>query len=243
MAREISPEKLRDMVRSILPSKNREAARKAKKRETRRARRTVRVDVHRDDPRADLRRDADQRMNVQWRRDGDKLNHFMRWCSERTYGMSLDEALAYVRRILPRNLIGDHAFGHWETHAKYRHHPRPRFRELLERAAQRMYDQTRHRLRRALELAPDQLGVLNAEIKRRKEPDAPRRLLRGMHDIDEFVSVVLFGTTTGRLAPRDYCLTCSRIIERDCLLEVVIAVEIAHGPKRAVRRSIPTYLV
>jgi hypothetical protein len=42
----IDPEKLQDMVRSILPSKNREAARTGKALIKRRARRAVRGDLH-----------------------------------------------------------------------------------------------------------------------------------------------------------------------------------------------------
>ena len=37
---------------------------------------------------------------VGWRRDGDKLNHFMRWCEAITKGMTTAEALAHVRSIL-----------------------------------------------------------------------------------------------------------------------------------------------
>ena len=34
--------------------------------------------------------------------------------------MTKRQKLDAVRAVLPRNLIGDHAFGHWETHLKYR---------------------------------------------------------------------------------------------------------------------------
>jgi hypothetical protein len=50
MGKEISPEKLKDMIRSILPSKNREAARKAKALVNRETRRTVRGDLRHEDP-------------------------------------------------------------------------------------------------------------------------------------------------------------------------------------------------
>src|SRR5688500_19976832 len=124
MGKNIRPEKLQDMIRSILPCKNRETARKAKALETREVRRTVRNDLRHVDfemTPVDLTRDADQWENVSDRRAGDKLNHFMRWCRAITKGMTAEEALAYVRRILPRNLIGDHAYFHWKAEIRRDH--------------------------------------------------------------------------------------------------------------------------
>src|SRR5688572_14445836 len=120
MRKEISPEKLKDMVESILPSKNREAARAAKARTNRKHRRVVRQDVCGDVTDADRRYTITQNSNVGWRRSGDKLAHFIRWCEKITSGMTTREALAFVQAILPKSLIGDHAYGHWETHRKGR---------------------------------------------------------------------------------------------------------------------------
>src|SRR5687767_10134686 len=114
MRKEISPEKLKDMVESILPSKNREAARAAKARANRWHRRVVRADAEGDHIAADRICAAEVADTVSWRRGGDKLEHFMRWCEKITAGMTTEEALGFVRGILPKSLIGDHAYGHWE---------------------------------------------------------------------------------------------------------------------------------
>lgn len=182
-------DKLRDMVRSILPSKARRGARKAKAMENRRVRRSVRYDLRRTSGEGDLFRDAYHRSMVHNRRAADKLNHFMRWCRAKTYGMSTRQALDYVRAILPKNLIGDHAYGHWESWLAYSRWAYPR--DLQARRAQSAYDSARTRLARVLREDPHVLGELNAEIKSRKEPEQRRRLLHGMHDVDGFVYDVL----------------------------------------------------
>lgn len=114
MRKETDPEKLRDMVRSILPSRYRTGPRRSKMQRKRAHRRGVRADVAHANPTADLLRDVNVSDIVQWRRDGDKLNHFMRWCRAITKGMSQQGALDTIRAILPKNLIGDHAYSHWE---------------------------------------------------------------------------------------------------------------------------------
>lgn len=118
MREEIDPEKPRDMVRSILPSTRRRNARYAKAFVKRRHRRQIHEDVHHDDPAttaSDLSRDVNADMGgiVRYRRSGDKLNHFLRWCEQITDGMGVDEALAYVRKLLPASVIGNHAYRHW----------------------------------------------------------------------------------------------------------------------------------
>jgi len=184
-------EKLKDMVRSILPSTNRKSARSAKAAASRRVRRAVRGELHAEDPettKADLHRAANQSMNVRDRRGQDKLNHFMRWGDAITKGMTTDEALSHVRSLLPKNLIGDHAYGHWKAHRKpywfgrYSYTPRHRL-------VQSWIDSTRFHLRRALSEDPALHGRLNAEIKARKMFEV-RRLLAGLHDIDDFVQEI-----------------------------------------------------
>jgi len=186
----IDPEKLRTMVRSILPSRYRTGPRSFKAIVKRAHRRGVRLDVRVEDHEetaADFLRDVSVAWIVSWRRGGDKLNHFMRWCEAITEGMSTEEALGYVRSILPKSLIGEHAYGHWEAHRG------DRFGTFVERtkpAARRQqsyHDSATFRLRRALRADPELHGRLNAEIKARKMFDQPRRLLLGMHDVEAFV--------------------------------------------------------
>lgn len=173
---EIDPEKLRDMLRSLLPSTARVMARKAKAMENRAARRTGRK--------------ADHSLTVSDRRASDKVAPFLRWCERITSGMSVQEKREFVRALLPRTLIGNHAFAHWEMHLRY---PRVRttYRERRRRREQSDYDRLRARLRQALAKEPDLLGRLNAAIKARKPFDQPRRLLHGVHDIDAFARDIL----------------------------------------------------
>src|SRR5687768_10368223 len=102
MRKEIDPEKLRTMVRSILPSKARRGPRRAKATENRRVRRSVRERLRVRDFDTDLRRDSFHTPTVQWRRGADKLNHLLRWCAVLTNGMTRQGKLDYVRKILPR---------------------------------------------------------------------------------------------------------------------------------------------
>lgn len=195
MGKEIDPEKLLDMVRSILPSRARTYARLAKAHENRSVRRSVRMTVEHEDldtTKRDVLRESDHSDTVSWRRSADKLGHFMRWCERITRGMTEEQALAYVRRIVPANLIGDHAYAHWELHRKWSGGRRGISRkESKRRAFQSEYDRLRCHLRRAMEREPDLQGRLNAEIKSRKRFDEPRRLLFGVHDIDAFVHDIL----------------------------------------------------
>lgn len=199
-------DKLRDMVRSILPSKARKRARKAKAIENRRVRRSVRQDLRRTSGEGNPYREANHSWTVSLRRGADKLNHFMRWCRFHTKGMGTRQALEYVRAILPNNLIGDHAYGHWEWERK----DRWRWyyaRDHYARTAQGEYDSSRFHLARILREDPSVLGELNAAIKARKEPEQPRRLLHGMHDVDAFVRDALDRNALG--------------IERELLREII----------------------
>ncbi|HEY3052538.1 MAG TPA: hypothetical protein VGK04_04030 [Thermoanaerobaculia bacterium] len=174
------------MIRSILPSKNREAARAAKALTNRGHRRSVRIDMHHEDSdetSRNLMRRASQSQNVMYRRWGDKLNHFMRWCEAITKGMTTEAALNYVCSILPSSLIGDHAYGHWETYRRHRDIRYPRRVDAASRRVQSFCDSTTFRLRRALTVAPNLHARLNETIKRRKQAGEPRRLLRGVHDV------------------------------------------------------------
>jgi hypothetical protein len=193
-------DKLRDMVRSILPSTRRQRAREEKAIARRSARRVARHELRiADFETADLDRDADQAGNVSQRRSADKLNHFMRWADALTEGMSAYEALQHIRAILPKNLIGDHAYSHWEQHIKARER---RVYPSGEAIRQSWIDRWRFKLRRALSEDPMLHGELNAEIKSRRMFDEDRRLLAGMHDVDAFVEdVAPFGRTYANFKP------------------------------------------
>jgi hypothetical protein len=144
----------------------------------------------------------------------------MRWGDAITRGMSTDDALSHVRPLLPKNLIGEHAYGHWEQHRKpspyHRYHYIPYSRRL-----ESWIDSTRFHLRRALTEDPSLHGYLNAMIKSRKMFDTKRRLLAGLHDIDEFVRDIAAGD--------DYAS------ERAALQELIVRYE-KGGPKGRPRR-------
>jgi len=190
MGKEIDPEKLLDMIRSILPSRSRCTARRSKAAENRVVRRCVRGEL-RSGRHRDLHRKANHYYTVQDRRRADKLNHFMRWCEQLTEGLSVREALDFVRAILPHNLIGDHAYLHWKLHVTIETGHFTGGREKRRRRIQSETDSMRCRLRRVLAEAPHVLGELNATIKSLKQFEQPRRLLLGIHDVDDFVSEIV----------------------------------------------------
>ncbi|HJT17890.1 MAG TPA: hypothetical protein VJ853_10895 [Thermoanaerobaculia bacterium] len=214
-------DKLKDMVRSVLPSKNREAARKAKASESRRARRIARTELRRGE--VEVHIEPDQSATVARRRDGDKLSHFMRWCNAITSDMTQREALDYVRSILPKNLIGDHAYFHWELFVRYRRVTYADYREHRRRKVQSFIDSTTFRLRRVLMADPDLHARLNAEIKRRKPEDGTRRLLAGVHDIENFVNAISRAPDT--LA-----------IEKAVTLQLIEQIEKTKGGRKAALR-------
>lgn len=122
-------DKIRDMTRSILPSRNREAARSAKARVHRADRRVSREELsafegkldgelvddcaprERDDP--ELRTEIG--FVVDMRRSGDKLGPFLRWARARTRTLATPRAkYDRMKRLLaPGTLIKDHALGHF----------------------------------------------------------------------------------------------------------------------------------
>lgn len=229
--RDIDPEKLLEMIRSILPSKSRDSARFFKAHERRVVRRGVRQALHTEDAEetaVDFTVDADQSGNVSARRGSDKLNHFMRWCESLTEGLSDEEAIDFVRGILPNNLIGDHALSHWEAHCRYRgDRKRIPERERRARFLQSFYDRTRNRLLAALHDDPDFLGRLNAAIKARAL-GAPALLLHGVHEVDAFVHALIVEGALARSLPLEPWL------ERDTLFQLLDEHALHAGPKRPV---------
>ncbi len=212
-------DKLKDMIRSILPSKARRRARFEKALRNRIVRHSVSADLRSGKLDGDLRRLPYLSDVVSNRRGADKLNHFMRWCEAVTEGMTMQEAFDHVRALLPDSLIGDHAYGHWESHRCRFERPRwlagwtsPARRE------QSFFDGTTFRLRRALAVDPTLHTRLNAEIKRRKAALEPRRLLAGTHDIEKFVRAI----ASGEFA-----------LERRTTLELIEQIERQKGGRRA----------
>src|SRR5262245_16773088 len=212
----MNKDKIRDMIRSILPSTARSTqAEKAQRH--RKTRRTVRMDLRReDDDKVDLRRTTDVRDIVLSRRAADKLNHFMRWCETLTDGMSKEEALGFVRALLPKNLIGDHAYGHWEDHLD-RH--RGTGYSFGEGRMQSFLDSTTFRLRRALMVDPTLHARLNAAIKEYRSEKHPVRLLAGVHDVEAFVRDIACGG-----------------IERKLTLQLIEQIEKQKGGRKAALR-------
>jgi hypothetical protein len=116
-------EKVRDMGRSILPAK-RNSGRTASrdKRRVNRARR--RWDKQYPDcPRR--KHVNDMREIVMMRRDSDHLNHFYRWSESVTAHLPIGDRLKYIKGILPKGLIGNHALEHLEirTHFNPQYEP------------------------------------------------------------------------------------------------------------------------
>jgi hypothetical protein len=151
-----------------------------------------------------------------------QLNHFIRWCEQITAGMTTDDALDYVRAILPRTLVGDHAYGHWESHR------RPwfsRFSFPRTQTAQSFIDSTTFRLRRALSIDPELHARINRSIKDRKPLDQPRRLLAGMHDVEAFVRTIVFPAHRGKDDPY--------ATERSTTLELIEQTERTKGGREA----------
>lgn len=114
--------KIKDMVRSVLPSTARHTAKDNKNRIHREARRTSRQDVAKlvidpekyeefvDDDRTDR---EETRRVVADRRDADKTSPLRRWAPHVTEGPP-DARLKQLRGLVPDNTIGVHAISHVE---------------------------------------------------------------------------------------------------------------------------------
>ncbi|MBN8229442.1 hypothetical protein JYK02_18180 [Corallococcus macrosporus] len=118
-----SDEKVRQMARSLLPSKNREASRAARAHIHRAARKEVRQelalwlrcnDLDEDVPPCAPWEDAAIRRQVNWRQSGDKVKPFIRWATARTRHLPREHRRSHVRGLLPKSVIGEHALGHLE---------------------------------------------------------------------------------------------------------------------------------
>lgn len=114
--------KVKDMVRSILPSKRAKGAKDDKDRIHREYRRAAKVDVHKmevdpeeydeysySDEKRSYRRDIKSVVNR--RREADNIKPLMRWAPKVTKGKP-DKRVAQLRAMMPKNTIGEHAIGH-----------------------------------------------------------------------------------------------------------------------------------
>ncbi|MFY2563511.1 hypothetical protein ACN469_38315 [Corallococcus terminator] len=110
-----------EMARSLLPSTKRQQARENRANVTRSARRTAKTRVAqliRDPELAEdcAELDEDASLELGWvvarRRDGDKVNPFIRWAKRRTLDEPRDLRVELIRKTLPEGLIGRHGLAH-----------------------------------------------------------------------------------------------------------------------------------
>lgn len=129
-------DKIRTMVRSVLPSKARVSARQNQKAVRRTHRRAVKVALfrydHEDDfddtetvyklKTADLICNRKTSFNIRERRDGDKVNHFVRWAKNKTKHLPDARSKYYYMIGLmggSGNVIKDHAMTHFISPADF----------------------------------------------------------------------------------------------------------------------------
>jgi hypothetical protein len=196
-------EKPFQMARSILPSKNREAARKDKtstRKSERRAGRALMKALLRCpddyDDEAGLSRDAPGRMSgtVSWRRAGDKLNHFERWAVRKTHLLPRDDRLSHLRPVLPNGLIGEHALIHLRQLPELLTARQLNAREL-ERAGWTRRWRKSSRMNRGLQATllrriieeSNWHRALNRWLARGETADVRTRKLLGLHDVRAFL--------------------------------------------------------
>ncbi|RKG60859.1 hypothetical protein D7X30_08100 [Corallococcus sp. AB011P] len=214
-----SDEKVRQMARSLLPSKHREAARFAKARIHRAARQEARQelavwmkagDVEHDLPSFAPWERKEISMEVRWRRDGDKVMPFIRWATARTRELRREDRLSHVRSLLPRGVIGEHALGHVEHTTAFEDPIEKAWRNRywLRKQAQRkgaLLDRGEQaRLLRALIQEPDGQRTFNRFLRERhawasaprnqgswpRKGLPPHRPLMGLHDVLPFLDTL-----------------------------------------------------
>lgn len=144
--------KIRDITRSILPSRARKGARDDKAQANRANRHAVKRALHsynkhwdEDDgesklvgriAQSDAIRARNIRMVVSERRNADKLNHFIRWCKARTNDIPESDPRArydHVSSLMggPADLIREHALGHFISPYQFNLADRERWRAYL----------------------------------------------------------------------------------------------------------------
>ncbi|NRD61344.1 hypothetical protein HRD49_06230 [Corallococcus exiguus] len=175
-----SDEKVRQMARSLLPSKNREAARTARKHIHRAARKEARQELAVWMKSGDMEHDLppfapwerkEISGEVRWRRGGDKVMPFIRWATARTRELRREDRLSHVRSLLPPGVIGEHALGHVEHTTAFRDPTEVEWRVLQwsrsGRKVHRMERGEMAQLLRALLAAPDGHATFNRFLRER----------------------------------------------------------------------------
>ncbi|NBD13776.1 hypothetical protein [Corallococcus silvisoli] len=213
-----SDEKVLQMARSLLPSKNREAARKERAVANRAARREARReletwlrygDMEADAPPNAPWRKGEIELMVYGRRAADKVAPFIRWATARTRDMPHQAREGYVRGILPPGVIGRHAWSHLRQENAFtdpneieasREHWRYQRLRVLKRERREMADALRELL-----LQPEGLDTLNLFLRDctalwasrpsrlawiRGMPPPPPRPLYGPHDLYPFLDSI-----------------------------------------------------
>ncbi|WP_147441916.1 hypothetical protein [Corallococcus exercitus] len=176
-----SDEKVRQMARSLLPSKNREASREARAHIHRAARQEVRMelamwlqsgDVEADVPSLAPWERVEIRKQVYWRRAGDKVNPFIRWATARTRHLPREDRRGHARGLLPQGVIGEHAMSHLER--------TPAFEDPTEAAwRDRHWLRQRQQRKGALLDRGEQAQLLRALLQ---EPDGQRTFNRFLRE-------------------------------------------------------------
>jgi hypothetical protein len=136
-------EKAREMARSLLPSKNREAARQSRARTHRAERRRSRMKTARlawdpesfEDFVALDRNSSEELRHMVWRRrGGDKVAPFIRWATAIARPLPQETRMSHIRALVPRGLIGDHALQHLAHQECFEHPNETVLREARRRA-------------------------------------------------------------------------------------------------------------
>lgn len=202
-------EKARDMSRSLLPSRNREAARQARARVHRSSRRQTRAEM------SQLARDLEAfedlagldedgtveiRQMVQHRRWGDKVAPFERWARAITRTLPQHRRMGHIRGLVPRGVIGEHALQHLEHDAHFEHPSERALREARQRAWRMrrppyfLDPKVQEDLLRAVLSAPGGHHAFNLWLRWGHLRDNPHerrpsgaRMLLGLHDVQPFL--------------------------------------------------------
>lgn len=197
-------EKIRQMARSILPSKARKSARSRKTAIKRAHRHTMNhiVRTHWEDLPDDFDNQDTPNLSgvVSDRRDADKLNHFMKWAESLTENMPRECRISKMRAILPDGLIGEHAVSHLRgrSHFILEEDPYWNWRPDYARAEEARHNKRRHTLTEIVHsgwghtlinkvLRPYPIVYRNVEL-----PPVPK--LNGLHDIEEYLTNLYAGS-------------------------------------------------
>jgi hypothetical protein len=211
-------DKIRDMSRSILPSKRRKTGKKSVRRKTRRNTTEILNEASAADNEdldfQDRKVRIDTRQAVIDRQAADKVAPLIRWAKEVTHGKP-DKRLAQLRSMLPSNTIGRHAVEHVIFEKEFKINPLA-YKSRVDKKRSKEFDWalfakdlleiiTYHHaeFNRAMSLSHrmhyESVPVtvvcpVTGKVKNysRAEPRGPKkaRLLLGSHDIPDFIAAL-----------------------------------------------------